>query len=103
MILDAKKDNAVNDRVKGGAHLKKNRLLFISFLVLFIYYYSSIFIILRFYAIVCGFVFFFSGNRRKYFCWRLQLYWQLNSLQNDVFQPSRSKTVGEDTFLAAIS
>ena len=42
------------------------------------------FLILLFYAIVCGFVVFLSGNGCKIIFWRLLRYWQLNSIQNDV-------------------
>ena len=44
-----------------------------------------IFQILRFYAIVCGFVLFFFRNKWKIIFGRLQRYWQLNSIQNDVW------------------
>ena len=38
-----------------------------------------------FYAIVCGFVLFFSGNRWQFFFFGdCKQHWQLNSLQNDV-------------------
>ena len=54
--------------------------------------------------IVCGFVLFFSGNRWKIFFLEIGALLAMKfPTKLCVFQPSRSKTVGEDTFLADTS
>ena len=56
--------------------------------------------ILCFFQILCGFVIFY-GNRWKIFFLEVATLLTIKFPTKCVFQPSRSKSVGEDTFLAA--